>query len=242
MLNSEELNTKFQTIEVPIPYKEIWKEVSLQTQIKKAKRNNLTHEETLASLRSLVKRPYFLCHLAGCLDAIRGHRLGSRVGEGVIKNFAEVGTAQGLQFYSFLQYLNTAVNPQVDNPGHAWTCDIIDVREPRYFDRHLSHLDSTFVLGDSLALAHSIKEAGKKIDFFYIDGCHKKGSVLRDVENLKSVQSEDPVWVFDDFDERFGCHHDINQMRGDVEQFVSYRVGDTASGNPNHQAIVFGKL
>ena len=68
------------------------------------------------------------------------------------------------------------------------------------------------------------------------------GAVLQDVENLKHLQSESPIWVFDDFDKRFGCYRDIKEICKKSGRFKIYRVGNAASGNPNHQVIVLGRL
>jgi hypothetical protein len=76
---------------------------------------------------------------------------------------------------------------------------------------------------------------------FYIDGAHDYGDVIKDVWNLRDVQSDDPVWIFDDYDERFGCYRDIEALMRDKEDFKKYRVGNAASGNPNHQAMVRSK-
>jgi hypothetical protein len=208
----------FSSIDPPPDYKLIWKDVSMAVQIKKARNHGLTKEETFQCFHSLVKRPYFLCQLAtkfGC------------------KNFAEIGTAQGLQFFSFAEQVK-------GTKGHVWSCDIQDVRNYEYTQRYKEN--TSFYLGDSGNLAAQILNKGEKIDFFYIDGAHQKGSVDKDVENLREVQSETPVWVFDDFDERFGCYEDIKKLCLKNTNFVVYRVGNAASGNPNHQVVILGKL
>lgn len=200
---------------VPQEYITIWNEVSLKVQQNKAKSHNLTTSQTQECFSNLRKRPYYLVSIAeqfGC------------------KYFAEVGTAQGLQFFSFAEYAKK-VN------GHVWSCDIKDSRNEEYTKRYSAN--ATFCLGDSKILASVVD---KPIDMFYIDGAHDYGDVVRDVVNLKETQSEDPIWIFDDFDERFGCYKDIKRLCKMNGKFKIYRVGNAASGNPNHQVAVFGKF
>ena len=141
-----------------------------------------------------------------------------------------MGTAEGLQFFSFAEYAS-------NNGGHVWSCDIVDKRNKEYTNKYEDV--TTFCLGDSAAIASQVTE---KIDLFYIDASHETGAVLRDVMNLVNLQSENPVWVFDDFDERFGCFSDIQKLCKVSGKFKIYRVGNAASGNPNHQAIIFGRI
>ena len=190
----------------------------MRVQINKSRAHGLSKKQAFECFGSLVKRPYFLCRLAEQL---------------MCKNFAEVGTAQGLQFFSFAEYNKNKV-------GHVWSCDICDVRNFDYQEKYKEN--TSFCLGDSKMLATQILEENKKIDFFYIDGSHQTGAILRDVENLRKIQSEQPVWVFDDFDERFGCYEDIKNLCFKNTDFAVYRVGNAASGNPNHQVVILGKL
>lgn len=206
---------EIEDITVPKNYIEIWEEVSLKVQQEKAKNYNLSDHQTQECLMKLRKRPYYLVSIAeqfGC------------------KNFAEVGTAQGLQYFSFAEYAKS-VN------GHVWSCDIKDVRNRKYIDKY--NKNTTFCLGNSKKLASIIDSA---IDMFYIDGAHDYGDVVRDVVNLKGTQSKNPIWVFDDFDERFGCYKDIKRLCEMSGKFKIYRVGNAASGNPNHQVVVFGRF
>tara|TARA_R100000008_G_C3535479_1_gene141738 strand:- start:125 stop:817 length:693 start_codon:yes stop_codon:yes gene_type:complete len=196
-------------------YLEIWKDISFQVQLKKAKTHGLTREQTRECLSKLWRRPYYLTLVAEAFGA---------------KNIAEVGTAEGLQFYSFAEYVS-------ENGGHVWSCDIFDKRNKQYAKKY--HEQTTFCLGTSKDLSEQISE---KIDLFYIDASHEKGAVLQDVQNLKNLQSESPVWIFDDFDVRFGCFEDIKSLCKQSGKFKVYRVGDAASGNPNHQVMISGKL
>jgi hypothetical protein len=203
---------------VPMDYKKIWKDVSMAVQYNKALQHGLSKKEMLTCFGQLIKRPYFLTFLADKYKC---------------KNIAEIGTAQGLQFYTFAHYV-------IDKKGHVWSCDLYDVRNKAYADKYSN--ETTFCLNDSSELAKIIKSEDKKIDFFYVDASHKKGAVLADVENMKEVQSDNPVWVFDDFDERFGCYNDIRSLCMQNKNFQVYRVGNAASGNPNHQVIIIGRL
>tara|TARA_R110000824_G_scaffold28179_3_gene94957 strand:- start:940 stop:1596 length:657 start_codon:yes stop_codon:yes gene_type:complete len=218
MINLDELAKSFDTVEVPEKYKIIWKEVSMLVQINKARTSGLSEVEMRDCFRGLIKRPYFLCNLA--------KRFGS-------ENILEVGTAEGLQFFSFAEHIK-------EHGGHVWSCDLRDVRNYNYREKHKEQ--TSFCLGNSEILAKQVLEQGKKIDFFYIDGSHQEGAVLRDVENLRVIQSENPIWVFDDFDKRFGCYKDMRVLCEHNKNFAVYRVGDAASGNPNHQIIFSGRL
>ena len=203
------------TFEMDDDYLHIWKDISFQVQLNKAKTHGLTQEQTRECLSKLWRRPYYLTLVAKAFNA---------------KNIAEVGTAEGLQFYSFAEYVS-------QNGGHVWSCDILDKRNKSYAKKYKEQ--TTFCLGTSRKLSNRINE---KIDLFYIDASHEKGAVLQDVQNLKHLQSDSPVWIFDDFDVRFGCFEDIKSLCKQVGRFKVYRVGDAASGNPNHQVIISGKL
>ena len=205
----------FDDVVVPEDYKQLWKDVSLEVQLRKAKSHNLTRAQTEQCLSQLCKRPYYLTLLAKQFNA---------------KNIVEVGTAQGLQFYSFAKSL-------LQTDGKVWSCDVQDVRNKQY--SKLYEGNTTFCLGTSQNLATIID---RKIDMYYIDGAHDYGDVIRDVVNLKDTQSDNCIWVFDDFDNRFGCSKDIKRLCEAKKTYKVYRVGDAASGNPNHQAIIFGKL
>ena len=206
----------FSDVEVPDKYKTIWKDISFLVQLNKAKNHRLSEDTTKKCLSQLIKRPYYLSQIANSFNA---------------KNILEVGTAEGLQFYSFAEQVSHV------SDGHVWSCDIVDKRNKKYSEIYKNN--TTFCLGTSKELGQQVNE---KIDLFYIDASHKKGAVLEDVKNVKHLQSENPIWIFDDFDTRFGCYEDIQQICKSVGNFMVYRVGDAASGNPNHQVIVFGYI
>lgn len=208
------------SIQVPKNYYKIWEEVSKPTQLKKAKNHKLSQSETESALSQLVVRPTYLCYIASIYGA---------------KNIAEVGTAQGLQSYTFAEYLRSN---NID--GKVWTCDIVNARNAEY---ELKYSDlMVFCDGNSQKMTEIISSTNQKIDLFYIDGAHDKGDVIRDVFYLRQVQSENPVWIFDDYDDRFGCYKDITAIMKIAKKFKVYSVGKTASGNPNHQVVVYGKL
>ncbi len=213
-------NFDLEKLNVPESYMNIWKDVNLKTQIHKATTHGLTKEQAEKCFSQLSLRPYYLASIAkdnGC------------------KTFVEIGTAKGLQSFSFAEYIRDS---NID--GHVWTCDINDVRNKEYESRYEEYV--TFCLGDRSKLATVLKEQNAKIDMFYIDGAHGRGDVIRDVYHMKKFQSENPIWVFDDFDKRFGCYNDILSIMKISKNFRVYYVGQTASGNSNHQVIIYGKL
>jgi hypothetical protein len=203
-------------------YMQMWKEISYDVQSQKAKNHNLSLQEKAECFKSLSRRPYYLAKLAE---------------EFKVSNIAEVGTAEGLQFYSFAEYASNSYNWP---PGHVWSCDIRDVRNRVYIEKYSNN--STFVPGTSAALAKELKKNDIKIDLFYIDADHRKGAIIHDVANLRKFQTENTIWIFDDFDKRFGCYEDIQMLCKVNKKFKIYRVGNAASGNPNHQVIIFGKI
>ena len=206
--------------QVPDNYKKLWTEVSKPVQLRKAKNHKLSAEETENALAQLVKRPTYLCEIAKLFGA---------------KNIVEVGTAQGLQSFSFGEYIR-----ENNLDGEVWTCDIMDVRNKEYATKYQKTVN--FCLGNSETLAKQLEAQNKKIDLFYIDGAHGTGDVIKDVYFLKKLQSENPVWIFDDYDQRFGCYNDILAIMKIAKKFKVYSVGNTASGNPNHQVVIYGKL
>tara|TARA_Y100000310_G_scaffold109405_1_gene107859 strand:+ start:9451 stop:10143 length:693 start_codon:yes stop_codon:yes gene_type:complete len=210
-----EMTGNFEDTEVPDNYMEIWRKVSLAVQLDKARRHQLTQEQTNECMTQLCKRPYYLTSLAARFGA---------------KNIVEVGTAEGLQYFSFAEYASKI-------GGHVWSCDLRDVRNTEYIEEYKDV--TTFCLGDSTMLASQLTEP---IDMYYVDASHEYGAVVKDVVNLRDTQAENAIWVFDDFDKRFGCYDDIKRLCQISRKFKIYRVGNAASGNPNHQAIIFGKL
>jgi len=219
MVNTADLlSTRIEEIELPPKYLELWNGINYPIQKRKASNFRLDENEKEIILNKLSKRAFFLTTIAEYFKA---------------KNIVEVGTAEGWQFFSFAEYCKN-----VD--GKVWSCDIDDRRSQKYTKEYKD--TATFVLGDSKKLAEEIIQNGTKIDLFYIDGSHDRNAVLRDVSNLKSIQNPDstPVWIFDDYDERFGCYHDISLILKSAPSYFVYSPGKTASGNPTHQAIMRG--
>ena len=199
---------------VPEKYLNLFEKISLDVQREKAKQHNLSEEFFEEHIKQLQKRPFYLTTIAEKFDA---------------KNILEVGTAQGLQFFSFAEHVK-------NKQGHVWSCDIVDVRNKECSLEYAKQ--TTFCLGDSKKLSNVVD---KEIDLFYIDGAHDYGSVIKDVLSLRHLQSKQPIWIFDDYDERFGCFEDIKRLCEKYES-LKYYVGKTMSGQPNHQAIIFGRI
>jgi len=214
MIDEDFLSFDLNNLELPKKYVELWENINLPIQLKKAEQNNIKNLESFMS--KLSKRSYFLCEIARKYNA---------------KNILEIGTAAGWQFFSFAEYCK-------HNNGSVWSCDISDKRNKNYITEYEDV--AKFVLGDSKKLSDFVKSQNKKIDLFYIDGCHAKGSVLKDVYNLKDLQSTEktPIWIFDDFDKRFGCHDDISTLLNSSKCYYVYSPVHPAVGSPNYQAII----
>jgi SAM-dependent methyltransferase len=220
----DELHKKhgsFESIEVPEEYQRVWDEVNLEVQNQKLVDNKVPETEKTGLLDNLSKRAYYLTRLADAYGC---------------KNIAEVGTAQGWQYYTFCVYAS-----HMGGGCHVYSCDPRDVRPSSYvkkFDEDLRV--GTFVNATSKEMA----EVCKDVDFFYVDGLHDRGDVLRDVENLMKCQVEgkNSIWVFDDFDTRFGCFDDISRICQVSQRFKVVKIGKTASGNESHQAIVCARF
>ena len=201
------------------PYQKIWEDVYLPSQQKKAAECNISEEQRKSAFNGLSKRGRFLCDLYSFFEC---------------KNIAEVGTAEGFQFFTFCNYLK-----ENDINGKVYTCDIRDVRNSDYKD-NFDNIGS-FVSGTSTEMSNKILEDDQKIDLFWIDGSHQSGAVLFDVIRLAKTQSKNAVWVFDDFDERFGIHNEIGFLSNFSESY-SFSLGCTASGNPNTMMILAGTI
>lgn len=223
---NQHLNAVFQkhgtieTVVVPDAYREIWESVNLQIQEEKLTQCGILDPVRRSEiLASLMRRAYYLVCLAKEHDSV---------------NIAEVGTAQGWQYYSFCEYASTV-------GGLVFSCDIRDVRNSQ---NRLKYEEENSIGHFSLGGATSMAEKASEIDFFYIDGSHDSGAVISDIISLLKCQRKDKksIWVFDDFDTRFGCFKDIAQICIQSRMFKIMKVGVTASGNPNHQAIVMAHI
>ena len=145
-----------------------------------------------------------------------------------------MGTAEGWQFYTFATYIQNC-------EGHVWSADIRDVRHPEYVEKFTKH--TTFVKGTSEILRDHLRlNKVQNVDMFYIDASHDKGAVIADIVNLKEFQSDNPIWVLDDYDNRFGCHYDIERLCKLKKNYRVHSVGKTASGNKTHQVIICGRM
>jgi len=204
-------------VSLPKEYENLWKDINLPIQIKKLDNANIKEEEVRNKiLDNLSKRAYYLTRIANEFKS---------------KNILEIGTAEGWQFFSFGEYAK-------DIQGLVVSCDIRDVRSKKHIDDYKGTCyyfrDTSKFLGES----NQIPE----IDFFYIDGSHDKGDVINDVVNLVEKQNKkiNPVWVFDDFDIRFGCYEDICNIinMSSSNGFKVWNVGLTASGKPSHQVMI----
>jgi len=205
------------TVKLPEKYKQLWNDINDKIQNKKLDNSNILEptkrEEILGKLK---KRAYYLTRIAEVYDA---------------KNIVEVGTAEGWQFFSFGEYAK-------EKKGLVISCDPRDVRNKKCIDEYQGTCyyfqDTSEYLGKSNQV--------NNVDLFYIDGMHDEGTVIRDVVNLANKQTNNPVWIFDDFDVRFGCFNDIVKLIGASQGFKIWNVGLTASGKPSHQVMVNSKF
>jgi hypothetical protein len=211
-----------QTVKVPENYVKIWEDINLEIQSQKLDSAGIDATDDRNDILSgLMRRAYYLTRVAetyGC------------------KNIAEVGTAQGWQFYSFCEYADSV-------GGTVISCDPRSVRHVSYKEKFEDEKNiGKFINATSLEMSMHAPD----IDMFYIDGLHDKGTVIADINNLIKCQNSAPaplpVWVLDDFDSRFGCYNDIAEVCQTSRRFKVYYVGKTASGFDSHQAIVIGRI
>lgn len=210
----------FDSLVIPDNYHDIWNLTNDDIQRKKAKDCGLSDEETEKNINSLKRRAFYLTRVADAYDT---------------KIIAEVGSAQGCQFYSFCEFAR-------ESPGrHVYSCDTRDVRNQtclKHFEEDVKI--GTFVNGDS----KSLSEICKNVKMFFINGDCDANAVTRDVVNLQNCQTLDdtPVWVFNNFDTRFESFKDICKVCFDSQRFRVIKVGKTLSGHDNHIAIVYDRI
>ena len=212
----------YEDVKVPEGYEILWSEINLPIQEKKLDNAGIVSLKSRSSiLDNLKKRGFYLTRFADAFSC---------------KHIAEVGTAEGWQFYNFCKYLSDL---GVDDSSVS-TCDPRDVRNAKYNNLYSNDKRFSYIQGTSLEMSSSLNN----VDMFYIDGLHDEGSVIRDVMTLENCQTgaSIPVWIFDDFDERFGCSKDIFTLCQASRCFKVYKIGDTASGYPSHQVIVLGNF
>lgn len=221
----DRLNTLYEkygdvgSIKVPDSYDILWKEINEEIQNGKLDSVGIKDEETRSEiLTKLSKRSFYLTRVAEVFKK---------------KNIAEVGTSQGWQYYTFCKYVDEEA-PE----GSVSSCDPWDKRNLKYksmYDEKDPKKFSYFK-GTSKEMSQGISQK----DLFYIDGNHDRGIVVQDVFHLQRNQDLDspPVWIFDDFDKRFGCYLDIWELSLFSKKFKVYEIGQTASGKPSHQVIL----
>lgn len=149
-----------------------------------------------------------------------------------LKNVFEVGTADGCQTFSFVKYFQ-----HIDD-GHIWTCDIEDTINKDFYNSEGVKQKCVFIQSDSSTATNSVS---KKIDLFFIDGNHNKGAVVSDIKNLKKHQSDNCIWVFDDYDTRFGCYDELHYLENS-ENFNKFERVKLKISENNHVLIMKGKF
>lgn len=204
-----------ESIKIPKVYENLWNEINLPIQTRKLNNSNILDAKKRTSILSgLKKRAYYLTRIAEAHD---------------VKNILEVGTAEGWQFFSFGEYAKEV-------EGRVYSCDPRNVRSQDHakkYERECFYYQAT---SKELGEDENIKD----IEMFYIDGLHDENTVITDVVNLisKQTQEKDPIWIFDDFDIRFGCFKDIVTLIGSSGGFKIWDIGLTASGQPSHQVLI----
>lgn len=185
----------------------VWAEVSMPVQIEKLNSNGILETSSRQAILDQLKvRPALLAHFASEIYKTRGRC-----------RFLEVGTAEGLQSITIAKNVEAS---------EVYTCDIRDVRHPSFHKLENMH----FVLGNSKDLSSNINGT---IDMCWIDGSHDHYAVINDFLSILHLTNEETVWIFDDFDKRFGCWHDINTLLRHFEKTYAVNFGKTASGNPS---------
>ncbi|MBP05021.1 MAG: hypothetical protein CMA72_09595 [Euryarchaeota archaeon] len=212
-LNLEKIISQFDSFDRAVSTN-IWHAVSRQVQEKKLDSNGISDEQTRSQiLDQLTVRPALVAYIASEIYKLRGSC-----------RFLEVGTAEGLQS------ITVAANiPK----SEVFTCDVRDVRHETFHN----FPNANFTLGNAKSLASNISG---KIDVCWIDGAHDHYSVVDDFLSILSLTDENTVWIFDDYDRRFGCWHDISLLLSHFEQTYAVNFGKTASGNPSVAAMGMG--
>ena len=207
----ENLNIEvFTESDLPADYNTIWKDCYEEVQLAKILNNKVDKDIADKAIKYLSRRGHLLCMIAenfGC------------------KNIAEVGTAEGFQFFSFAHYLSNIKDSCV------YSCDIRDVRKYDYVKKYSDSENVKFVLGNSSDMSDEILKDNRNIDLFWIDGGHDNGEVVYDALRLAKTQSSNPIWIFDDFNERFGCYHDIRFLAQFFKESVMYFLCKPSGSN-----------
>tara|TARA_X000001382_G_C3174319_1_gene180578 strand:+ start:2534 stop:3211 length:678 start_codon:yes stop_codon:yes gene_type:complete len=217
----ESINPDFLSVDSKLEarYDKIWKDVYLPSQRKKIFENNISEDVKIQAFNGLSKRGKFLCDIYDYFKC---------------KNIAEVGTAEGFQFFTFCDHIE-----QGKASGKVYTCDVRDVRSKKYSEKYQK--TGLFTLGTSKEMSEKIIDDKEEIDLFWIDGAHHNSAVLTDVIRLSKNQSKDAIWIFDDFNKRFGSYQELQFLASLSENYL-ITLGPTASGKPNNMLIVAGRL
>lgn len=217
----ESVNFEFLNIEYKLEekYSKIWEAAYLPSQQKKIIENNINEQIKRKAFNGLSKRGKFLCQLYDYFEC---------------ENIAEVGTAEGYQFFTFCDHIR-----RNNRNSKVYTCDIRDVRE-KSLSKEYEDIGN-FINGTSKEMSEKIVSDEEKIDFFWIDGAHHNSAVLTDVIRLAKTQSKNCIWVFDDYNERFGIFNELNFI-SNFNENRTITLGPTASGKPNNMLILRGVL
>lgn len=218
-LKNYDFNFLSEEVKVEEPYHNVWKEVYLPSQEKKSIENKLSEDIKRRAFNGLSKRGKFLCDIYDYFEC---------------NNVAEVGTAEGFQLYTFCNHLKLK-----DKKCKVYSCDIRDARNKDYVGKFKEFED--FTLGTSKEMSEKIVKDDQKIDLFWIDGAHHTSSVINDVIRLSKTQSKNCIWLFDDFDERFGIYQELHYL-STFNEAHSLTLGPTASGKPNNMMLLKGMI
>ena len=105
-----------ETINIPEEYEKLWNDINLKTQEKKLDSSNIISNKNRKEILSgLKKRGFYLTRIAEAFSC---------------KNIAEVGTAEGWQYFNFCKY----ISENFKDEGSVTTCDPRDVRNKKYSD------------------------------------------------------------------------------------------------------------
>jgi hypothetical protein len=77
---------------------------------------------------------------------------------------------------------------------------------------------------------------------FFIDGAHGKGDVVRDIKNLKKFQSENCIWVFDDYNRRFGIFEELKIIENKYKKTFVIEQTHKNAEKSNKMLIVYGRM
>jgi len=198
-------------------FNDIWEEAYKPSQLKKVSENGISENIKNEAFNGLSKRGKFLCQIYDYFEC---------------KNIAEVGTAEGYQFFTFCDHIKKR-----KSKNKVYTCDIRDVRNKNLLNQYKEF--GTFVQGTSKEMSEKIISDNEKIDFYWIDGAHHNSAVITDIIRLAKTQSKNCIWVFDDYNERFGIFEELKFISSFNENYI-ISLGPTASGKPNNMLIMRG--